>query len=118
MSIFSAEHSYYCSSSNFRTSEYPLTFPSWGDFLVEFKDSDMDLNLVFRWDVWPKDDADEKKDTFTLEVFILKQRKGEFMPCVVTVRRDDETSIVDFLRPRWEHMKALWEPLSTEEVKS
>ena len=100
-SIFNARHSYYCSSSNFRTTEYPLMFPCWDDFLSEFKDSDMDLNLVFRWDVWPKDDADGDDDgTFTLEVFIIKQRKGEFMPCVVTVRRDDEPSIVDFLNPK------------------
>lgn len=114
MHLWEAQHSYYCSDSNYYVGgpDYGgLEFSSWPDFLAEFEDADLDMNLVFRWD-WRLADADNEQESDTLYIYFILQRKGNFLPVRVNgVTKDDEKAVKAFLRPRWEHLRTLWDPL-------
>ena len=124
--LWEYDHQYYCSESNFfvrRDSDY-YNEPeeSWAEFLEGWGKSDVDMNLVFRWD-WheldPDDyESDEEKPTGWsaenpdyLEIFFMLQRKGIFAPVVCWVNKSDEPSIREWLASRWETMAAIWEPI-------
>lgn len=108
--LWQEDHSYYCDRNG-----NGETYDSLDDFLCEWQDSDMDYNMLFRWD-WKEYDPyeypenPEKKDT--LFVFWIQQRKGRFYYCEVKVAKDEEGQVKEFLKPRWEYMKAMWEPLA------
>jgi len=81
-------------------------------------DSDMDYNLLFRFD-WIEQD-DDCNETFNgdvnyrngkLKLFWLGQRKGLYRWSIVEVCRADEPAVIEFLKPRFEYLKSLWEPL-------
>lgn len=49
-----------------------------------------------------------------LKIFWMGQRKGLYQYSLVEVCRADEADVIGFLRPRWEYLKALWEPVSDD----
>ena len=83
----------------------PDHIESWEDFMEEWDTTDMDMNLVFRWD-WEKpqscdyDDPEEIPDHDTLRVFFMLQRKGIFMPITVSVTETDEPAVREWLQKR------------------
>lgn len=116
--LWEADHPYYCNEGNFYSNEPGATYKSWADFLAEEGDSDLDMNLVFRFD-W-RESEDWGAGVFTGDVnyrngllllFIMGQRKGLYRYARVEVCRADEPSIIEYLKPRWNLMKRLWEPL-------
>lgn len=119
--LWEADHAYYCSESNyFATYDKTVTeYKSWAEFAAVEGDADMDYNLIFRWD-WSLIDSeaeppeDDHYRGYNLTVFWMGQRKGLFRCTIVQVCRADEKAVVDFLRPRWEYMRKLWEPVGTE----
>lgn len=124
--LWEYDHPYYCSESNFfvgRNSDYynePVE--SWADFMNGWGCSDVDMNLVFRWD-WQELDPDdyESSDDYPdgwsaenpdrLEIFFIQQRKGIFAPVVCWVNKFNEPSVREWLSARWETMAAIWEPI-------
>lgn len=70
------KHDYYCSELNYFSNDAGKRFVSWKEFYDEFKDADIDMNLCFRWDLEKRD----KSEHYRLEIFIMGQRKGLFMP--------------------------------------
>lgn len=109
------DHEYYCHTSNYYSNEAGGRWETWKDFIGEYGDSDMDYNLVFRWDV-KKRDA-ENGGGYYMEVFIMGQRKGLFSPQVIeSVTEDDVQSILDFMNPRYDYLKNLWAPLSNRQL--
>jgi hypothetical protein len=122
MHLWEAKHPYYCNEGNYFSNDDSLAshFKSWKDFLIEEGDSDMDYNLIFRFDWSEIDDNDDF--TFNgdvnyrngiLKLFYMGQRKGLYRWVTVEVCRSDEPDVITFLQSRWEHMRRLWEPLST-----
>lgn len=118
--LWGADHSYYCNLGNFYSNEPGEHFKSWADFLAANGDCDFDMNLVFRFD-WKEDDPETGESTYKgdpnyrngkLEVFWMGQRKGLYRFSVVEVCRNDEPAVIEFLTPRWKHLKELWLPLS------
>ena len=110
--LWEVDHDYYCHESNFFDNGCSTKHDSWQSFLDEEGDSDMDMNLVFRWD-WMKGD-EETSDYLIL--FIMNQRKGIFR--VVTIyemNEDDEPSVIEYLTPRMKKLFSLWEPLNIKE---
>jgi hypothetical protein len=88
--------------------------------LDEYGNSDLDMNLVFRFD-WVETDAETEEPNYTgddnyrngtLKIFWMGQRKGYYHWSLVEVCRADEQAVIDFLRPRWEHLKVMWAPLA------
>lgn len=115
--LWEIDHPYYCNEGNYfaRGGEQPhFHFDSWDDFMAEFGDSDMDMNLVFRWD-WRKADPEEKhwgnpKDQ--LLIFFMGQRKGEYLWSTIDITDADEPGVIAFLKPRWEYLKLMWEGIA------
>lgn len=111
--LWQIDHPYYCNDTNY-FGKYENGFEctdwaSWNDFYAEFdlEDTDMDYNLVFRWD-WKFDpDDDEHK----LHLYFMAQRKGYFFVNIIDVTPADEPAVREYLTAYAEHMRKIWEPL-------
>lgn len=129
--LWEINHPYYCSESNYfatglQNRELMIHYKSFAEFLADWKDSDLDLNLMFRFD-WsevsedgePSYKGDDNYRNGTLHVFWMLQRKGIFQTSTIEVCRNDEPLVIEFLRPRWSRMLRLWEGISdlTEGLK-
>jgi hypothetical protein len=119
--LWEVGHAYYCNEGNYYARESVETYyQSFADFLEEEGDSDMDYNLLFRWD-WIEEDGDGKPNfngdanyrNGKLKLFWMGQRKGLYRYSIVEVCRADEDAVRAFLAPRWEYLRALWEPFDT-----
>ena len=106
-------HPYYCSDSNYYSTKPGDTFETATDFLDNWENCDIDMNLVFRWDVKPNLDDDENPlGTYYAEVFIMQQRKGIFYPIYIRSISDDEVDrFVIYLKKHQEVLSAIWKPL-------
>lgn len=109
--LFEIEHRYYCSDNNYFSNECTWEYSSWGEFYEEHKDADIDLNLIFRWD-WFEPEEDRKSDL--LQLSVIRQRKGIFGNYLITVDKEDEPKIKEFLKPYESYMKHLWEGVNDE----
>lgn len=116
--LWGADHSYYCREQAWNAGEGPHHFDMWGPFEAEFSDADFDMNLLFRWDWVEGTDAgaaDFNGNVYyrngIFKAFWMGQRKGIFWCNTVNVCRADEPSVLAFLRPRFDHLRNLWQPL-------
>ena len=107
------KHQYYCSDSNYYSNDCLYKHTSFRAFLSEIGDFDLDYNLVFRWDIKEKtDDEDEPTGEYYMEIFNMQQRRGRFVIIFIEKVTDkDVPDILKFLKPRFEHLKSLWQPL-------
>lgn len=119
--LYESDHPYYCEEHNYFSNDCHSEHASWADFMADEGDSDFDMNLVFRWDwSFPKDDETgepkQHPDPYyrdgTLKLFYMGQRKGRYRSVFVSVCRADEPAVREWLTKRWEHLRALWAPLS------
>jgi hypothetical protein len=119
--LYEVKHAYYCNEGNYFASgaDRPMaSYPTWALFVAAEGDSDMDYNLLFRWD-WQE--GDEEESNFTgdiyyrngkLLLFWMGQRKGLYRWSEVSVCRADEPAVREWLQPRLDYLVALWSPLS------
>jgi len=109
----SIEHDYYCADSNYYSNEAIMQYRTWPEFYDEMHNADIDMNLVFRWDI----KKHEKTESYWMEIFIIQQRKGIFLPVMIDrVFDEDVETIIEYLKPHFEKLNHLWEPLSIKEV--
>lgn len=120
MHLWEANHSYYCSESNYYSRDCHTRWDMWSSFLEEFGDSDLDYNLVFRWDWHEGEDwgagkynGDDYYRNGRLLMFFIMQRKGIFACHEISVCRADEPAVIEFLRPRLAYLRDLWTPLDS-----
>lgn len=109
------EHPYYCSGSNFYSNEPQQRYATMTDFLDDFEDADIDMNLCFRWDVWKEVDEETEEPTglYSAEVFLMLQRKGIFKPCTIRSFKQEEVErFVDYLEKHHEVLKQMWAPFN------
>lgn len=110
--LWEIEHSYYCYDGNYYSNECFLEYRGWKQFLAEEGESDFDMNLVVRFD-WVVAGAEDGGTPNTLKIYYVGQRKGLFRAVHVThMKKTDEPDVVRWLAARFEHLKALWAPLS------
>lgn len=116
--LWEIKHPYYCNEGLYfgtgSSGGVDDHFRTFAEFAAEYADADFDYNLVFRWD-WQEDNAfngDVNYRNGRLLVFWMIQRKGYHRWSTVEVCRADEPAVIEFLKPRWEHMKKLWEGIS------
>lgn len=103
------DHDYYCSSSNYHSNDCSITFDTFAEFYDEFKDADVDMNLVFRWDLHKKEDG----SGYYLEIFQMRQRKGLFIPIRIDDFQENDTLLLEkYLRPHIETLQNIWRPFS------
>lgn len=125
--LWEADHAYYCNEGNFFANSHQLDageYDTFEGFLEEEGDSDMDYNLLFRWD-WIEEDPETGESTFNgdehhrngqLKLFWMGQRKGLYRWSVIDVCRADEPAVIAFLKPRLAHLMSLWAPLVEENL--
>jgi hypothetical protein len=118
--LWEVDHPYYCEETNFYERGCAHQHKSWADFVTGFA-TDMDLNLVFRFD-WKEDEetpfnGDLYYRNGRLTLFFMMQRKGAYCSHTIEVCRADEPTVLEWLQPRFEHMLKLWEPFTTPPVQ-
>ncbi|QAY01449.1 hypothetical protein ASwh1_390 [Aeromonas phage Aswh_1] len=102
----SKHHPYYCSIENYSDSSWNIRWETMTDFLNEFKDADVDMNLVFRWDV--KHDEDDHGGYYA-QVFMIHQRKGAFSPHFIkSIEEHEVDEFIEFLNKHKETINKLW----------
>lgn len=118
--LWEVKHRYYCNEGNYFSNDCHFKYESWADFLDEMGDADMDYNMVYRWD-WSETDHETDESNFNGDVyyrngelllFYMGQRKAKAISCEIKVCRADEQAVIDFLKPRWEYMHAMWAPIA------
>jgi hypothetical protein len=109
--LLAADHPYYSSDSNYYSDDASTTWETMTDFLKEFEDADVDMNLVFRWDVHERDE--DHPGRRYAEVFMVYQRKCIYAPHHIRhINEDEAVRFRAYLEKHWETMKKLWSPLS------
>lgn len=109
---YATEGCYYASGHNFPHYDHE----SWDHFLVELGESDLDMNLLYRWD-WeipdPTDYLDDEPAPTTehLALFYMQQRKARPVSHRIVVTPEDEDRIGKWLAVRAAHMRTIWAPL-------
>jgi len=102
------EHDYYCILHNRNSNDAYHEYDTWHEFYLEWGDMDLDMNLLFRWDIKPKKEAQH----YTMEIFIVLQRRGIFIPILIKdIQEKDLTQILDFLIPCAKKLQNIWKPL-------
>lgn len=117
--LWEIQHPYYCNEGNYYApgrDQPTMTYESWAEFIESEGDSDLDMNLLFRWD-WRKADPEGKawgNECDVLLLFWMGQRKGLYRWTEVHVNDADEEAVKTWLTGRWQYLKLLWEPLAQE----
>ena len=109
----SIEKPYYCATGNYFSNEVNGEFDTMTDFLAEFKDADIDMNYMFRFDIKPRDDENTETGREYAEIFLMLQRKGIFKPCYVKhINEEEAIQFSEYAKKHWEYTQKLWSPLS------
>lgn len=104
------DHSYYCSKNNYYSNDAAQSYESWKDFESEYLNADKDFNFVFRWDIKLKDE--EKEGEYFMEIFMMQQRKGIFIPIQIkSISEENVPQIIEYLKGYSEYIKELWSPI-------
>ena len=107
------DHPYYCSESNYYSNDASTRWETMTEFLDAYEDADIDMNMVFRWDVKPRGEGENSAGRYYAEIFMMHQRKGIFSPHYIAHINDSEAERLKiYLTRHWQYMKDLWEPLS------
>jgi hypothetical protein len=115
--LWEVKHPYYMSEGNYYARDCHTEFKSWGEFLSEWGDADLDYNYVVRWDWREGSDwdlgeynGDDYYRHARLLIQFVGQRKALLLSVEVHVCRADEAAIKEWLQPRFEYAMSMWEP--------
>lgn len=109
------DHDYYASDSNYYSNDAVGHYTTWADFYEEFHDADIDMNLVYRWDIGQR----EESKRYYMQIIIIAQRKGIYMPIHIDyVDECDVPQIIEFMKPHFNKLLSIWEPLSNKYLNS
>lgn len=104
-----AKHDYYSSDSNYFSNEYPAKFDCFKSFYDEYIKADVDMNLIFRWDIL-KNEEGEGEGHYMM-IFIIHQRKGIYAPNLIkSVTEADFEMIKEILTIHHNKLKQIWKP--------
>ncbi|MFY7925850.1 MAG: hypothetical protein ACOVN5_08560 [Aquidulcibacter sp.] len=115
--LWEIKHPYYISEAP----DAHQYWKTWGEFIADEADADMDYNLVYRFD-WLEgsgwDLGDYNGDDYyrhaELWIGFVSQRKAFCRTACIAVCRADEHAIIEYLKPRLAHLLELWVPLEPE----
>jgi hypothetical protein len=102
------DHDYYASDSNYYSNDAGQKWNTFQDFYDEYQDADIDMNLIYRWDIKKDDD-----ENLYMEIFIIHQRKGIYAPHFIeSVSESDFENIQKLLQPHLDKLAKIWLPFS------
>lgn len=113
-------HSFYCNDSNYYVNglnNFGLAeYDSWSEFkedwLLDDLTIDHDYNHCFRFDIKEKYDHEtdsEISGEYSLHLYFMLQRKGNFVPVRINTIVEDEMNEVNiYLKQCWEYLKKQW----------
>jgi len=112
--LSSFEHQYYCSDSNYYSNEVSEYYETVTDFLDSFENANIDMNLIFRWDIkLEESENDEEENNYYVEIFIIQQRKGIFKPIYIKSITEKEAERLEILLAKhFEVIKNIWKPFN------
>lgn len=110
MHLWEIEHPYYMSEGCFYSNGHHHLYESFDDFIEEWGEYDLDMNLVFRWD-WRKANPEDEREHDELLIFFVMQRKAFTTSCSILVTEEDEPAVLKYLTPRARRIAELWEPI-------
>lgn len=101
------EHPYYCENHNFYCHEVREVFETVTEFLDAFEPCDIDLNLVFRFDVHCRDNG-----TYSLDISMMLQRKGIYKPihCRSYNQSTEGARLTAYLQKHFDRNLMNWKP--------
>lgn len=119
--LWEESHLYYCVPTNYFNRRGTIDHhDSWEEFYHEYSEADFDCNLIFRWDWQCKDNWNEEQGVIAgqegsmesdeLRIYWMGQRSGLYRCSIVSVKKEDETKVIRFLEPRFQHLKKIWQP--------
>ncbi len=104
--LWEHEHPYYMAEGCHFEAGMLQSFENFKDFLTEWENADKDFNRIHRWD-FTIDEETGKPIEITF--YYVMQRKGYTYSVDVKISEDDESAILNFLKPHAEINKKLWE---------
>lgn len=109
------QHRYYASPCNYFSNDHGI-YETMTDFINDFRNEDIDMNLIYRWDVFYRygDEDDESKPIigYRAQVTIIHQRRGIYNPC--TIKSFEQSEVDEFVKLVNRHKEilfSLWSPL-------
>jgi hypothetical protein len=121
MELKITNHSYYCNDGNYYKSNSLAEYDTWQDFkdewfLLKGDGIDHDYNHCFRFDIVNQFDYEtdtEYLDKFSLKLYYMLQRKGNFVPVTIKeITEQDIPEVEKYLKECWEYLKGQWEEFS------
>lgn len=108
------KHPYYCAASNFYSNEAEQEFETVTDFLDEFTvnhTTDIDRNLIFRFDI--EKDEDDTSKPLSLFIGMIQQRKGIYKPirCLTYDPATEGERLEKYLQTHLQRLLENWLPL-------
>lgn len=102
------EHDYYCEDKKL-TYDQREEFYSWDQFYDEYNDADIDMNLIFRWDIFKNE---KFINDYTLKLYVIRQRRGIFeLITVRNIKNENVPLIIELLSRHKEKLDKIWKPL-------
>lgn len=102
------EHDYYASPSNYYSKEPKENWKTFQDFYDEYHNADIDINLIYRWDIREDEDG-----SLYMEVIFIRQRKGIYSPQhIEKVTESDFENIQKLLQPHMDKIAKNWLPFT------
>ena len=102
------KHPYYLDTENLFSDQPSLVYDNWLSFCPEWRHADVDMNLVFRWDMFmPCEDY----PFYRLRLGIIQQRKGIYQGVTVNnLTEQDKVDIVSYLNMHYIRNTQNWLP--------
>ncbi len=108
-------HDYYASDSNYYSNDAGTEWNSFDEFYAEYINADIDMNLIYRWDIKIRDKEDvvNGASKYYMELFIIKQRKGIYAPQFIhSISEKDFDKIKELLQPHLDKLAKNWIPFT------
>lgn len=120
MELRNTNHSYYCNDANYYSNKSLVEFKTWEDFKSSWLNEDLwidhDYSHCFRFDIKSHFDTEldeEIKDKFSLHLYMMLQRKGNFIPILINeITENDMQEIERYLTDCWKYLKNQWAEFS------
>ena len=107
-SLDEIQHPYRAADENYH-SPARTVYKSWASFYEDFGNSDVDQNLVVRWDVRIVQAHESARPVRTCFLSMIHQRTGLFRPIEIhNFHKEEDFRLLVYLGPHWVTLVAMW----------